>query len=238
MFRKVVALAGLAVALTTPVPVDDAALAADDECLTDDGQCGLNALQTKGKQETSATKAEIEEYDINWDEEDVDGLHGIEVKKGEWFQGGDKVWGNGRGVENVNAGNVGYYNRGFYAARAHCGGAGCALMVNPPGHRTINIFHIHFVHYRGYGASLHHRLESKTCGHGGWHGGGLPCGGRAKFFPGFPGVFSAAMGGGNVHHASVIAWPGSCGGRGTIVQLAFGCSIEHQIRGDFNPKFR
>eukprot|EP00440_Ansanella_granifera_P048078 gb/GFBE01052080.1/.p1 GENE.gb/GFBE01052080.1/~~gb/GFBE01052080.1/.p1 ORF type:complete len:128 (+),score=23.73 gb/GFBE01052080.1/:1-384(+) len=121
------------------------------------------------------------------------------------------------------------------AARSHCGGPGCALIVNPPNARSINHFHIHFVHYGSYGASLKKRMESKVCGHGGWQGGGLPCGGKAKFFPGFPGVFSAAMSGGSIHHDSVIAWPMSCGGGGTIVQIAHGCSIEHQIRGDYNP---
>mmetsp|Transcript_59976 Transcript_59976/g.165867 ORF Transcript_59976/g.165867 Transcript_59976/m.165867 type:complete len:253 (+) Transcript_59976:88-846(+) len=155
-----------------------------------------------------------------------------------WSQGGDKVWGAGTGIENINSGNVGYYNQGMYMARARCGGSHCALIVNPPGHRSVQVFHIHFVHYAGYGASLKHRLEGKVCRAGGWHGGGLPCGGRAAFFPGFPGIFSAAMSGGSIRGASVIAWPSSCGGRGTIVQLAFGCSIEHQIRGDYNPNHR
>ena len=168
--------------------------------------------------------------------------HGLEWRplgsSGGWHQGGDKVWGNGAGVENVNAANVGYYDEGMAAACARCGGAGCALIVNPPGHRTVNVFHIHFVHFAGYGSNLKHRLEKQVCGKGGWHGGGLPCGGRAAYFPGFPAVFSKAMEGGHVNHASVIAWPASCGGRGTIVELAYSCSIEHQIRGDFNSRFR
>lgn len=156
-----------------------------------------------------------------------------------WSQGGDKMWGSGRGIENVNSGNVGYYDRGMDAARSRCGGSGCALLTNPPGHRTVQQFHIHFIHYQGYGASLKHRLESMVCSSpGAWRGGHLPCGGRAAFFPGFPGVFSKAMSGGNIHHASVIAWPASCGGRGTIVELAYGCSIEHQIRGDYDPRRR
>jgi len=33
-------------------------------------------------------------------------------------------------------------------------------------------------------------------------------------FPGFPGIFSAAMTGGSIHHASLIAWPMSCDGGG------------------------
>eukprot|EP00441_Pelagodinium_beii_P045376 CAMPEP_0197621698 /NCGR_PEP_ID=MMETSP1338-20131121/2196_1 /TAXON_ID=43686 ORGANISM="Pelagodinium beii, Strain RCC1491" /NCGR_SAMPLE_ID=MMETSP1338 /ASSEMBLY_ACC=CAM_ASM_000754 /LENGTH=236 /DNA_ID=CAMNT_0043191225 /DNA_START=47 /DNA_END=757 /DNA_ORIENTATION=- len=154
-----------------------------------------------------------------------------------WHVGGDKVWGAGKGVEDVNAGNVGYYDKGMSAALAHCGGSACALIVNPPGHRSVDTFHIHFVHYSSYGAHLKDDLEALVCGKGGWHAGG-PCGGRAAYFPGFPGVFSVAMGGGSLHHASVIAWPDSCGGRGTIVELAFGCSIEHQIRGDYNPALR
>merc|ERR1712060_923783 len=101
-----------------------------------------------------------------------------------------------------------------------------------------NTFHIHFVHYAGYGKSLKSKMGGEVCGKDSWHSGGLPCGGKAKFVPGFPGVFSAAMSGGNIAHASVIAWPASCGGSGTIVEIAYGCSIEHQIRGDFNPRMR
>jgi len=168
----------------------------------------------------------------------ADGVEALLLMSGGWHQGGDKVWGSGAGVESISWGNVGYYDAGMYAARARCGDAGCALIVNPPGHRTVNQFHIHFVHYHGYGANLKRTLESKVCGRSGWQGGGLPCGGRAAFFSGFPGVFSKAMTGGGLHHASVIAWPSSCGGRGTIVELAYGCSIEHQIRGDYDPSRR
>merc|ERR1711972_1001908 len=141
----------------------------------------------------------------------------------------------GGGLESINSGNVGYYDQGMYAAHARCGGSGCALIVNPPGHRTVNQFHIHFVHYEGYGSSLKQKLEGEVCGKSGWHGGGLPCGGKAAFFSGFPAVFSEAMTAGGFAHASVIAWPASCGGSGTIVELAYGCSIEHQIRGDYDP---
>lgn len=38
--------------------------------------------------------------------------------------------------------------------------------------------------------------------------------------------------------ASVIAWLASRGGRGTMVELAFSCSIEHPIRGDYDPSHR
>jgi len=177
-------------------------------------------------------------FEGNISEDALGPLALLQAGRGGWSQGGDKMWGSGRGVENVNSGNVGYYDSGMAAAHARCGGSSCVLMVNPAGHRTVEVFHVHFAHYAGYGASLKQRLESKVCGAGGWHGGGLPCHGKAAFFPGFPGVFSKAMTGGGIQHASVIAWPGSCGGRGTIVQLAYGCSIEHQIRGDYNPNYR
>jgi len=167
-----------------------------------------------------------------------DGVEALLLMSGGWHQGGDKMWGSGTGVESITGGNAGYYNAGMYAAHSRCGGAGCALIVNPPGHRTVQQFHIHFVHYHSYGAHLKRRLESRVCGRHGWHSGGLPCGGRAAYFPGFPGVFSKALSGGGLHHASVIAWPAACGGRGTIVELAYGCSIEHQIRGDYNPRYR
>jgi len=157
---------------------------------------------------------------------------------GGWYQGGDKMWGGGAGLESISSGNVGYYDQGMAAAHARCGGAGCALIVNPPGHRTVNQFHIHFVHYAGYGSSLKRRLEGLVCGKDGWRGGSLPCGGKAAYFSGFPGVFSEAMTAGGFQHASVIAWPASCGGSGTIVELAYGCSIEHQIRGDYDPRYR
>lgn len=166
------------------------------------------------------------------------GMEALLLMRGGWHQGGDKIWGGGSGVEVVNSGNVGYYNAGMGAARARCHDAGCALIVNPAGHRTVHVFHIHFVHFAGYGANLKRKMESEVCGRSGWHRGGLPCSGKAAFFPGFPGVFSKALTGGGMHHASVIAWPDSCGGRGTIVELAYGCSIEHQIRGDYNPKYR
>ncbi|CAE7682506.1 unnamed protein product, partial [Symbiodinium pilosum] len=57
------------------------------------------------------------------------------------------MWGSGRGIENVHGNNLGYYNQGMDAAHSRCGGSSCALIVNPPGHRSINQFHIHFFHY-------------------------------------------------------------------------------------------
>jgi len=161
------------------------------------------------------------------------------VAGGGWWQGGDKMWGSGTGMESIHPGNAKYYDRGMDAARSRCGDSGCALITNPAGHRTVHTFHIHFVHYQGsYAQRLKNKLEERTCRSDGWHSGGLPCGGRAKFFEGSPGIFSAAMTGGSIDSASVIAWPASCGGRGTIVELAFGCSIEHNIRGDYDPSKR
>jgi len=168
-----------------------------------------------------------------------DSLEPLLLMRGGWYPGGDKLWGSGRGMESITSRNVHYYDKGMFSARARCGGPNCALIVNPQGHRTVNQFHIHFVSYQHWGATLKRRLEKRVCKRrGSWVGGGLPCGGKAAYFPGFPGVFSKAMIGGGLHHASVIAWPMSCGGKGTIVQLAYGCSIEHQIRGDFNPRYR
>ncbi|CAE6936625.1 unnamed protein product [Symbiodinium natans] len=220
-----------------------------------EGTCALHALQqnttalpansTKRKNHTeepvSAEKKQgLEDEDFIDPEGDLLGgenFAAVKVAAG-WSQGGDKVWGSGRGIEDVNGGNVGYYNNGMDAAHARCGGSHCALIVNPPGHRSINQFHIHFVNYAGYGSNLKHKLEQRVCGKSGWRSGGLPCHGKAIFVGGWPNVFSVAMGGGGMRHASVIAWPGSCGHKGTIIELAYGCSIEHQIRGDYNPAYR
>merc|ERR1712187_552580 len=145
-----------------------------------------------------------------------------------WSKGGDKMWGAGTGIEVVDAKNVGYYDCGMDAARARCVDAGCALIVNPRCCRTRNRFHIHFVHYKSYGKSLKARAESLTCQTPGvWQSGPLPCGGKAAFF-------SKALSE-TISGASVIAWPMACGGTGTIIELAYGCSIEHQIRGDYRP---
>mmetsp|Transcript_11955 Transcript_11955/g.24287 ORF Transcript_11955/g.24287 Transcript_11955/m.24287 type:complete len:228 (-) Transcript_11955:132-815(-) len=202
----------------------EAALSADDECLAD-ADCSLSALQLRGTREEQPENGTLSLADA--------GMAG-DLEWHGWSQGGDKVWGSGPGMESINIGNVGYYDKGMDAARARCGGPGCALITNPVHHRSINQFHIHFVHYQGYGASLKSKAEARVCGKPGWHSGGLPCHGKVAFFGGFPGIFSKAMTGGDLHHASVIAWPSSCGGTGTIVELAFHCSIEHQIRGDFN----
>ena len=220
----------------------------DDDC--NDESCALNALQTKSfpnSTENSTDDTPMEPQNESYYFEDNDDhindffdVPEVEAKgkRGGWGVGGDKMWGSGRGVEDINGGNVGYYNGGMYAAKGRCGGSSCALIVNPPGHRSINQFHIHFVRYANYGANLKRRLEKRVCGKSGWRSGGLPCHGKAIFKSGFPPVFSVAMSGGGLRHASVIAWPGACGGSGTIVEMAYGCSIEHQIRGDFNPNYR
>merc|ERR1719188_1251913 len=135
------------------------------------------------------------------------------------------MWGSGFGVETVSFGNRHYYDDGMYRARRICGDKGCALIVNPPKHRTVHRFHIHSVHFARYGAKLKRELEGNVCGRSGWHRVG-PCGGKAAYFNGFPPVFSKALGGGGLKGASVIAWPTSCAVRGTIVQLAYGCSLE------------
>jgi hypothetical protein len=165
-------------------------------------------------------------------------LQQVSVQWHGWSWGGDKLWGGGAGIESVNAGNARYYDTGMSIARSRCGGSSCALIVNPPNARTVNVFHIHSVHFASYGAHLKHKLEREVCSRSGWHGGGLPCHGKATFSSGFHNIFDVAMTGHGMSHASVIAWPDSCGGRGTIVQLAYGCSIEHQIRGDYNPSKR
>eukprot|EP00931_Biecheleriopsis_adriatica_P120373 TRINITY_DN95494_c0_g1_i1.p1 TRINITY_DN95494_c0_g1~~TRINITY_DN95494_c0_g1_i1.p1 ORF type:complete len:245 (-),score=43.65 TRINITY_DN95494_c0_g1_i1:43-744(-) len=210
------------------------AMVADDECEAE-RTCSLNALQLQSTSSGEATWGYMYPPAPSYGY----GRSGYSAAGGAgWSQIGDKMFGSGAGMETINSGNVDYYNQGMYAAAARCGGAGCALITNPAGHRSIDTFHIHFVHFASYGANLKRKLEQRVCGKGGWHGGGLPCGGKAAFFSGFPKVFSVAMGGANIHHASVIAWPASCGGTGTIVELAFGCSIEHQIRGDYNPSRR
>lgn len=226
------------------MPQTTAILHADDECSDGEMYCSLNALQLHGSSDwgylpppTPAMgwgyKANAPATTAGWGYQSNAPALG-----GGWTQLGDKMWGSGAGMESISPANVGYYDQGMYAAAVRCSGPDCALMTNPAGHRSVNTFHIHFVHYARYGASLRHKLEQKVCGKQGWHGGGLPCGGKAAFFSNFPAVFSVAMGSGSIHHASVIAWPKTCGGSGTIVEIAYGCSIEHQIRGDYKPGSR
>lgn len=201
----------------------------DDECRESE-DCSLNALQFRS---TAASEEAPENVTDSTDAE----------LGGGWTWGGDKVWGwgsqAGTGVESITSANVHFYDSGARKALSHCGGAGCALIMNPPHHRSKEVPHIHSVRYASYGQHLHEKLEKMVCGSGGnWHRHGLPCHGKAAFFPGFPGIFTKALTSGDISHASVIAWPSSCGGSGTIIELAYHCSIEHQIRGDFNAKFR
>lgn len=220
---------------------------ADDECLAnnpDGSGCALSALQLRGVKASSEEDSVPADADSMGGDDDVpESLLGENMTEDSawwngWSQGGDKVWGRGTGIEIVDWDNVDYYNRGMDEARRRCGGPGCALIVNPPEHRSKNVFHIHFVHYKGYGHSLKRSLEARVCGRSGWHHGHMPCHGKAAFFPGFPGIFSKALDDGSIRHASLIAWPEACHGEGTIVEVAYGCSIEHQIRGDYNPSKR
>jgi len=132
------------------------------------------------------------------------------------------------GIERCYGANTGYCNALMYKARGACSGSSCVLIVNPPGHCTQTPLHIHAYHYNGRGAALKRQLSAKVCHSSGWQSGGFPCSGRAMYFAGFPAVFSVAQGAGSISHASVTAWPGSCGG-GTIVLVSFHCSIEHSI---------
>lgn len=217
------------------------ALEASDDCQDGTSSCALNALQlSKRNHSFNDTDDDLS------DPLDPSDLPPPELKKKTrgrgWWPGGDKLWGSGKGLEDINEDNIGYYNAGMRAARARCGGPDCALIVNPMHHRTVEQFHIHFAHYQGkYGADLKSKLEKMLCNgktKSAWIHGGLPCHGTASYAEGFPDVFSLAMEKGSIDHASVIAWPSSCGGKGTIIELAFHCSIEHQIRGDFDARFR
>jgi len=238
-----VLVAILAVASVRAVPPEpDSAIATalegDDQCAAGDEQCALNALQLRGEKREQVAQAIPEgEGNMSQNASKAPPQLGSSQFHG-WSEAGGKMWGAGSGIESVNRGNVAYYDEGMDAARMHCGGPGCALIVNPPGHRTVEHFHIHLVRYHGYGANLKRQLEEKVCRAHGWQSGGFPCHGKAAFFPGNPPIFSMAMTGGDISHASVIAWPVSCGGGGTIVELAYGCSIEHQIRGDYKSSKR
>jgi hypothetical protein len=233
MWSKLWVLACAGSCVFAEEPLQQGLLQADDECTDGSEACSLNALQLRGGSvDDNDTQMTWVTTILNDTTNETVPLPGL---KSGWGWGGDKVWGNGRGIETASAGSL---NGGFSAARRGCGGSGCAQIINPPGHRSINRIHIHSVHYGGYGHSLKSRLEHMTCHGGGWHSGGLPCHGKARFYPGSPGVGSAAMSSGNIQHATVVSWPGACGGRGTIVQVGYGCSIEHQIRGDYNPRLR
>jgi len=190
----------------------------DDECAGE--QCALNALQLRTAPDSDESNATL-------------GSCG-------WWLGGDKLWGCGDGLEVVTEDNKKYYDAGMYAAKKRCGGPECCLIVNPMHHRTVEQFHIHFFRYQGsYAENLKARVEKMTCGKDGeWQHGHLPCHGKAAFFSGYPYVFTEVMKQGDISHQSIIVWPSSCGGKGAIIELAGHCSIEHQIRGDFDASKR
>mmetsp|Transcript_34429 Transcript_34429/g.97817 ORF Transcript_34429/g.97817 Transcript_34429/m.97817 type:complete len:302 (+) Transcript_34429:54-959(+) len=138
------------------------------------------------------------------------------------------------GTEEINGGNARDYDFLFNVAKNQCNGDHCVLIVNPMHHRTQEQLHIHFRKYSGDGDNMKAALEKATCSGGGWtsfhtHG----CGsGKAKFFRGFPKVFSEVAevyGGGNLASVGIQVWPGSCGRTGYIVQTTTHCSIEHSI---------
>jgi len=228
--------------LATPLlsPAFDATLSltGDDECLTGDEQCGFNALQLKGEfKEDNYEAEEVEvELDENWHSA-PDGLLAKLCSGGHgWCVMGRPapymiVAGKSSavGMESINGGNVGYFNSMMNAAWSHCGGSNCVLITNPRGFRTQSRFHIHFRHMNGHGHHLKQQMEQKVCKSGGWHKGGFPCGGKAKYFHGHPAVFSSAMSAGGLGGAGVTVWPGACGGGGAIILVTYHCSIEHSV---------
>jgi len=227
MVRTLAALVGVALSAQVFASSPEL-LQTDDECLV--GECGLSALQRQ------AAKSE--------DDSSEDGTDATLHSPGGWTWGGDKVWGwgpvAGHGVEDISTSNVDFYDKGMKKALSHCGGPGCSLIMNAPHHRSKEVPHIHAVPLNStYGDDLHKKLERKTCGSTGeWKKGGLPCNGKAAFFSGFSDVLENAMTSGDLAHASVMVWPYSCGGSGTIIETAYHCSIEHQIRGDFDASRR
>jgi len=237
-----VARAFLLALLLAPIAGEELAkgLAADDECLAGHEEaCGLNALQLRGAEvdgEADAASADVAasaDFDASADLASFpDGYLAKICHNGRYCVVGGYLVIAGQhgavGMESISHHNVGYYNSMMSAAHHSCGSSSCVLITNPAGHRSQSRFHIHYRHYNGAGSSLKHRLEKATCGKDGWHSGGFPCGGKAKYFHGFPGVFSAAMGSGSIAHAGITAWPSSCHG-GTIILVTYHCSIEHSI---------
>eukprot|EP00418_Pyrodinium_bahamense_P066164 CAMPEP_0179101060 /NCGR_PEP_ID=MMETSP0796-20121207/46706_1 /TAXON_ID=73915 /ORGANISM="Pyrodinium bahamense, Strain pbaha01" /LENGTH=203 /DNA_ID=CAMNT_0020798901 /DNA_START=83 /DNA_END=692 /DNA_ORIENTATION=+ len=122
------ALASFAFATAEEAAPSAEGLLVDDECLGSDTQCSLNALQLRGVPMLSSSTAEGQNASKS--------ITMLESGQG-WYKGGDKVWGNGRGIEVITSKNVGYYDGGMDYARAQCSDPGCALIINPPGHRTV-----------------------------------------------------------------------------------------------------
>eukprot|EP00931_Biecheleriopsis_adriatica_P081332 TRINITY_DN5465_c0_g2_i2.p1 TRINITY_DN5465_c0_g2~~TRINITY_DN5465_c0_g2_i2.p1 ORF type:complete len:275 (+),score=54.23 TRINITY_DN5465_c0_g2_i2:78-827(+) len=210
-------------------------LSGDDECLGDE-QCALNALQLRGAEfEDVDDFEELVDDDVDWLSV-PDGYLAARCRGRSYCVMGRPhpyMVVAGRhgavGMESINGGNMGYYNSLMSAAWSHCGGSSCVIMTNPRGFRTQSRFHIHFRHQNGHGRSLKAKMEKKVCGGGGWQKGGFPCGGKAKFFHGHPGVMSAASGAGGLGGAGVSVWPQACGGGGAIILVTYHCSIEHSV---------
>jgi len=208
-------------------------LSVDDECLT--GECTLNALQLKGElqQEDFANDEVVLDIDENWHSA-PDGLlakicsggHGWCLVGGYMIVAGQN---SAVGMESIHGSNTGYYNSMMNAAWSHCGSPSCVLITNPRGFRSQSRFHIHFRHMNGHGQHLKKQMENQVCKSGGWHHGGYPCGGKARYFPGHPGVFSSASSAGGMGGAGVSVWPGACGGGGAIILVTYHCSIEHSV---------
>lgn len=214
-----------------------AGLSSDDECLAggQSGSCALNALQLRGEEAENGEDAEMLELANNWHSA-PDGILAARCNGRSYCVMGSPhpymvVAGHrdAIGMESIGGGNLGYYDSLMGAAWSHCGGSSCVLITNPKGFRSQSRFHIHFRQQSGHGKSLKHQMEAKVCKAGGWHKGGFPCGGKAKFFPGHVGAFSAAEGAGGLQGAGVSVWPGSCGGHGAIIMVTYHCSIEHSI---------
>uniref|UniRef100_A0A7S1QUI3 Uncharacterized protein n=1 Tax=Alexandrium catenella TaxID=2925 RepID=A0A7S1QUI3_ALECA len=220
-------------------------LAADDECLAGGEGCSLNALQQLRAADPEDLPELVVELPGGGASADLgsmpDGFLARLCNNGGYCVMGGYSVVAGRssavGMESINAGNVRYYDVLMYAAVRHCSHFSCVLITNPMHHRTQSRFHINYRHVNDAGANLKRRMEMAVCGNlkrrvDGWRTGHFPCGGRARFFRGFPEVFSAAMGAGSLAHAAVSVWPGSClsgDNGGTIILVSFHCSIEHTI---------
>lgn len=221
------------------------AVAGDDECAGDDASCALNALQLRGAQldESSVEELDDSEDEIDVIDTDLD-LESADVPPtylGSMCNGVAYCMSGGymvvagesraHGMENINYGDVSYYDKLGRAALRGCSNSYCVIMTNPVGHRTQDRFHIHYRYYNGGGAHLKSQLEHSVCGRSGWHGFNKCGHAKVRFYEGQPSLFRAALDGhgGGLAHVGVTAFPSSCGGRGTIVLLTSHCSIEHSI---------
>eukprot|EP00438_Fugacium_kawagutii_P035349 Skav207498 [mRNA] locus=scaffold334:136028:138104:- [translate_table: standard] len=71
------------------------ALEAFDDCQDETSSCALNALQLRKRNYTANDTDDLPDL----------GGHG-------WWPGGDKLWGSGKGLEDIDEDNVDYYNAG------------------------------------------------------------------------------------------------------------------------------